>query len=72
MLRFYSNQSPLHYFLLAFTELVRAKTDPAARLKSVNAETKVILEQLEKDYKAPEEKVSVKAKADSINAVRSY
>lgn len=50
-------------------ELVRAKTDPAARLKSINAETKVILEQLEKDYKAPEEAAVVKAKADTINAV---
>jgi hypothetical protein len=50
-------------------ELVRAKTDPAARLKSVNAETKIILEQLERDYKAPEEAVVVKKVADSVNAV---
>ena len=57
-------------FLIFKTELVRAKTDPAARLKSINAETKVILEQLEKDYKAPEETAVVKATADSINAVR--
>jgi len=49
-------------------ELVRAKTDPAARLKSVNAETKVVLEQLERDYKAPIEKVVEKKMADSINA----
>jgi len=49
-------------------ELVRARTDPAARLKSINAETKVVLEQLERDYKAPEEKVVVKKFADSINA----
>lgn len=50
-------------------ELVRAKTDPAARLKYINAETKGVLEQLEKDYKAPEESVVVKPTADSINAV---
>ena len=50
-------------------ELERARTDPAARLKSVNAETKVILAQLERDYKAPEEAVAVKKVADSINAV---
>lgn len=49
-------------------ELERARTDPAARLKSVNAETKVILAQLERDYKAPEEAVAVKKVADSINA----
>ena len=48
---------------------MRARTDPAARLKSINAETKVVLEQLERDYKAPEEKVVVKKFADSINAV---
>lgn len=52
-----------------FVELVRARTDPAARLKYINAETKTVLAQLEKDYKAPEETVVVKAVADSINAV---
>ncbi|KAK4018138.1 hypothetical protein OUZ56_000208 [Daphnia magna] len=49
-------------------ELIRAKTDPAARLKYINAETKGVLEQLEKDYIAPEETVVVKKVADSINA----
>lgn len=54
--------------ILKYIELVRARTDPAARLKSVNAETKVVLEQLERDYKAPEEKVVEKKLADTINA----
>ena len=55
--------------MTCFIELVRAKTDPAARLKYVNAETKVVLAQLEQDYKAPEEIAVVKPVADSINAV---
>ena len=55
--------------ILFLLELVRAKTDPAARLKSINAETKVVLAQLERDYKAPEEVKVVKATADSVNAV---
>jgi hypothetical protein len=50
-------------------ELIRAKTDPAARLKYINAETKGVLAELEKEYKAPEESVTVKVVADSINAV---
>ena len=32
------------------------KKDPHARLKTVSAETKDILEELEKEYKAPEVK----------------
>ena len=59
----------IHCINILLVELVRAKTDPAARLKSINAETKVVLAQLEKDYKAPEEKVVVKLTADSVNAV---
>ena len=43
-------------------ELVRAKTDPAA-----NAETKAVLELLERDYKAPKEKVVEKKSTDFIN-----
>lgn len=58
-------------YFISLLELVRAKTDPAARLKSINAETKVVLAQLEKDYKAPEEQVVVKLTADSVNAVNN-
>lgn len=37
-----------------FTEEIALRKDPHARLKHVSAETKDILEELEKGYKAPE------------------
>ncbi len=50
-------------------ELERAKTDPRARLKRVNAETKEALAELDATYKAPEKQDEQKAaKADKFNA----
>lgn len=39
-----------------FSEEIALRKDPHARLKHVSAETKDILQQLEKEYKAPEKK----------------
>lgn len=49
-------------------ELERAKTDPRARLKRVNAETKDALAELDRTYKAPEVKVTEEEKPDKFNA----
>ena len=54
-----------------FEDLERAKTDPRARLKNVNVETKEALAELDKTYQVPElskndEKAA--AKADKFNA----
>ena len=53
---------------LCITELERAKTDPRARLKRVNAETAEALKELDATYKAPEKKEDVSVKADKFNA----
>ncbi|XP_023321470.1 peptidyl-prolyl cis-trans isomerase-like 2 [Eurytemora carolleeae] len=49
-------------------ELERAKTDPRARMKKVNHETRDTLNELERTYKAPETVVSEKVKADIFNS----
>lgn len=52
-----------------FTELVRARSDPRARLNHVNLETKEALAELDKTYKAPEVDESLKKttqKADKV------
>ena len=41
-------------------ELERARTDPRARLKRMNAETKEALKELDATYKPPEAKVDAK------------
>lgn len=49
----------------------RAKTDPKARLKKVNLETKEALAELEKTYKPSEIEINAiksKVKADKLNA----
>lgn len=51
------------------TEEERAeKKDPQGRLKTISMETREILTQLEKDYKAPEEKAVEHKVADKFNA----
>lgn len=45
---------------LIVAEEIAMRKDPHARLKAVSAETKDILQQLEKDYKAPEKKENKK------------
>ncbi|XP_049830102.1 RING-type E3 ubiquitin-protein ligase PPIL2 [Schistocerca gregaria] len=45
-----------------------ADDDPSARLKTVNAETQAILDELNREYKAPETKVEEKKVADKFNA----
>jgi len=49
-------------------ELTRAKTDPKARMRSVNHETRDTLQELERTYKAPETVTSAVVKADKFNA----
>lgn len=41
-------------FSVNFPEDIAARKDPHGRLKTVSAETKDILQELEKEYKAPE------------------
>ncbi|XP_077293328.1 RING-type E3 ubiquitin-protein ligase PPIL2 [Arctopsyche grandis] len=47
---------------------VARRGDPNARLKTISMETKEILSELERDYKAPEVKTSTREKADKFNA----
>ena len=54
--------------IVRFSELERAKTDPRARLKRVNAETAEALKELDATYKAPEKAKDVSVKADKFNA----
>ncbi|KAG7306915.1 hypothetical protein JYU34_007022 [Plutella xylostella] len=49
-------------------EEIALRKDPHARLKHVSAETKDILNELERDYKAPEVKETVTEVADKFNA----
>ncbi|XP_047988392.1 RING-type E3 ubiquitin-protein ligase PPIL2 [Leguminivora glycinivorella] len=49
-------------------EEIALRKDPHARLKTVSAETKDILNELERDYKAPEVKETKKEVADKFNA----
>nr|XP_013190079.1 unnamed protein product [Amyelois transitella] len=49
-------------------EEIALKKDPHARLKTVSAETKDILQELEKEYKAPEKAETKKEVADKFNA----
>ncbi|CAH2074542.1 unnamed protein product, partial [Iphiclides podalirius] len=49
-------------------EEIAMRNDPHARLKTVSAETKDILEELEREYKAPEAKENKKEVADKFNA----
>ncbi|XP_062561541.1 RING-type E3 ubiquitin-protein ligase PPIL2 [Armigeres subalbatus] len=49
-------------------EELAEKKDPQGRLKTISMETREILTQLEKDYKAPEEKAVEHKVADKFNA----
>ncbi|KAJ2952549.1 hypothetical protein O0L34_g6870 [Tuta absoluta] len=49
-------------------EEIALRKDPHARLKTVSAETKDILQELERDYKAPEVTQDKKEVADKFNA----
>lgn len=54
-----------------FTEELANKSDPQARLKSVNPETKYTLEELNQNYKAPTIEINKQEsteKADKFNA----
>jgi peptidyl-prolyl cis-trans isomerase-like protein 2 len=59
------------FFFKHFLDLERAKTDPRARLKHINVETREALAELDRTYKVPElsklEDQST-AKADKFNA----
>lgn len=44
------------YYEYQFTEEIAWRKDPQARLKTVSAETRDILQELEREYKAPEAK----------------
>jgi peptidyl-prolyl cis-trans isomerase-like protein 2 len=59
------------YLICLFLEEISERSDPQARLKNVNPETKYTLEELKRDYKEPTitiNKVEVKEKADKFNA----
>lgn len=49
-------------------EEIKARKDPEARLKTVARETREILDELKKEYKAPEVKTVEKKVADKFNA----
>lgn len=49
-------------------EEVAQRGDPTARLKKISNETKAILNELNEQYKKPEETVEEKAKPDKFNA----
>lgn len=58
-----------HYFI--FLEELAEKSDPHARLKTMNPETKYTLEELDRDYKESTiqlNKIESKEKADKFNA----
>ncbi|KAH9629415.1 hypothetical protein HF086_013329 [Spodoptera exigua] len=57
-----------HNLRVETEEEIAMRKDPHARLKTVSAETKDILQELEKDYKAPEKKEVKKEVADKFNA----
>lgn len=62
-----------NFHSLVRVEIVRERNDPNAKLKTVSTETKEILAELERDYKAPESKETLqKEKADKFNAVRKF
>lgn len=56
---------------LIFTETIRERNNPNAKLKTVSVETKEILAELDRDYKPKEnsEKDNASEKADKFNAV---
>lgn len=57
-----------------FSETVRERNNPNAKLKTVSMETKEILIELERDYKPTKsnEKDETSKKADKFNAVRIF
>jgi len=57
-----------HQLKVSDDDLVKAKTDPKARIKKINHETRDTLNELEKNYVAPEVTEKVEEKADKFNA----
>jgi hypothetical protein len=55
-----------------FLCVVGPEKDTAGNLKSVSVETREILEELNRDYKAPEIKEEEKKVADKFNAVSEF
>ncbi|XP_039292291.1 RING-type E3 ubiquitin-protein ligase PPIL2 [Nilaparvata lugens] len=49
-------------------EIVKSRNDPEGRLKSVSKETRATLDELKREYKAPEAKHDEKLMADKFNA----
>lgn len=61
------------YINYIFSETVRERNNPNAKLKTVSMETKEILAELEKDYKPKSsEKDEPSVKADKFNAVCTF
>lgn len=60
----------LNIVKFAHLEEIALKKDPHARLKTVSAETKDILQELEKDYKAPEKKEDQKEVGMDFNTIQ--
>lgn len=59
----------LFQILIFSVEEIEAKSNPEARLKTVSKETRDILDELNREYKAPEVKQVEKKVADKFNAV---
>jgi len=57
-----------HKLKVSDEDLTKAKTDPRARLKKVNPETKDTLKELDRTYKAPEVVKELEIRADKFNA----
>jgi hypothetical protein len=55
-----------------FFHVVEPEKDTAGNLKSVSMEAREILEELNRDYKAPEIKEEEKKVADKFNAVSEF
>jgi hypothetical protein len=55
-----------------FFHVIGSEKDIAGNLKSVSMETREILEELNRDYKAPEIKEEDKKVADKFNAVSEF
>lgn len=61
----------LEWIPIFFIEEIADKSDPQAKLKSINPETKYTLEELKRDYKTPTIEINKKdstTKADKFNA----
>jgi hypothetical protein len=60
------------FYYWVFCHVIEPEKDAAGNLKSVSVETREILEELNREYKAPEIKEEEKKVADKFNAVSEF